>query len=30
VPEVPDPLQAGYLLAFDIGTTSLVCFLMDG
>ena len=25
-----DPLQAGYLLAFDIGTTSVVCMLLDG
>ena len=25
-----DPLQEGYLLAFDIGTTSVVCFLLDG
>ncbi len=24
------PLQKGYLLAFDIGTTSVVCFLLDG
>ena len=24
------PLRAGYLLAFDIGTTSVVCFLLDG
>lgn len=25
-----DPLHEGYLLAFDIGTTSVVCFLLDG
>ena len=25
-----DPGRAGYLLAFDIGTTSVVCFLLDG
>ena len=25
-----DPLKAGFLLAFDIGTTSVVCFLLDG
>lgn len=25
-----DPLKEGYLLAADIGTTSLVCFLLDG
>ena len=25
-----DPLQEGYLAAFDIGTTSVVCFLLDG
>ena len=25
-----DPLKSGYLLAFDIGTTSVVCFLLDG
>lgn len=25
-----DPVQDGYLLAFDIGTTSVVCFLLDG
>ena len=25
-----DPVQAGYLLALDIGTTSVVCFLLDG
>ena len=25
-----NPLQEGYLLAFDIGTTSVVCFLLDG
>lgn len=25
-----DPLKEGYLLAFDIGTTSVVCFLLDG
>ena len=25
-----DPWKEGHLLAFDIGTTSLVCFLMDG
>ena len=25
-----DPLQDGYLLAFDIGTTSVVCALLDG
>ena len=24
------PLQEGYLLSFDIGTTSVVCFLLDG
>ena len=25
-----DPEKDGYLLAFDIGTTSVVCFLLDG
>lgn len=25
-----EPLKSGYLLAFDIGTTSVVCFLLDG
>ena len=25
-----DPIQDGYLLAFDIGTTSVVCYLLDG
>ena len=25
-----DPLRDGYLLAFDIGTTSVVCVLLDG
>lgn len=25
-----DPLREGYLLAFDIGTTSVVCMLLDG
>lgn len=25
-----DPVKEGYLLAFDIGTTSVVCFLLDG
>ena len=25
-----DSIKAGYLLAFDIGTTSVVCFLLDG
>ncbi|MBR2423350.1 MAG: DUF4445 domain-containing protein [Oscillospiraceae bacterium] len=25
-----NPLKEGYLLAFDIGTTSVVCFLLDG
>lgn len=25
-----DPMKAGFLLAFDIGTTSVVCFLLDG
>ena len=25
-----DPAGKGYLLAFDIGTTSVVCFLLDG
>lgn len=25
-----EPLKDGYLLAFDLGTTSVVCFLMDG
>ena len=25
-----DPLRESYLLAFDIGTTSVVCFLLDG
>lgn len=25
-----DPLERGYLLAFDIGTTSVVCYLLDG
>jgi len=24
------PIREGYLLAFDIGTTSVVCFLLDG
>lgn len=24
------PVQEGYLLAFDIGTTAVVCFLLDG
>ncbi len=24
-----DPMKAGFLLAFDIGTTSVVCFLLD-
>ena len=24
-----DPLQSGYLAAFDIGTTTVVCYLMD-
>ena len=28
--QLTNPFQAGYLLAFDIGTTSLVCFLLDG
>lgn len=28
--QAPDPLKEGYLLAFDIGTTSVVCFLLDG
>lgn len=27
---VVDPMKEGYLLAFDIGTTSVVCFLLDG
>ena len=26
----PDPVQPGHLIAFDIGTTSLVCALLDG
>ena len=26
----PDPLREGYLLAFDLGTTSVVCWLLDG
>ena len=25
-----EPFQDGYLVAFDIGTTSVVCFLLDG
>lgn len=25
-----DPMEEGFLLAFDIGTTSIVCFLLDG
>lgn len=25
-----DPFKDGYLIAFDIGTTSVVCFLLDG
>lgn len=25
-----DPVREGFLLAFDIGTTSVVCFLLDG
>ena len=25
-----DPIRDGHLLAFDIGTTSVVCFLLDG
>ena len=25
-----DPMKDGFLLAFDIGTTSVVCFLLDG
>lgn len=25
-----DPVKDGFLLAFDIGTTSVVCFLLDG
>lgn len=25
-----NPIREGYLLAFDIGTTSVVCFLLDG
>lgn len=25
-----NPVREGYLLAFDIGTTSVVCFLLDG
>lgn len=29
-PKRMDPMQEGFLLAFDIGTTSLVCFLLDG
>lgn len=29
-PKRVDPLRAGFLLAFDIGTTSLVCYLLDG
>lgn len=28
--QTPDPLKDGYLLAFDIGTTPVVCFLLDG
>lgn len=28
--QVIDPIRKGYLLAFDIGTTSVVCFLLDG
>ena len=27
---IVDPIQEGDLLAFDIGTTSVVCYLMDG
>ena len=30
VGQTVDPLQPGYLLVFDIGTTSVVCFLLDG
>lgn len=29
LPYVPDPLQSGYLVAIDIGTTTVVCALMD-
>ena len=25
-----DPIHSGYLLSFDIGTTSVVCYLLDG
>ncbi len=25
-----DPVKPGYLIAFDIGTTTVVCFLLDG
>ena len=25
-----DPVHSGYLLSFDIGTTSVVCYLLDG
>ena len=28
--QILDPIQEGYLLAVDIGTTSVVCFLLDG
>jgi len=30
VPQRMDPLREGCLLAFDIGTTSLVCYLLEG
>ncbi len=30
LPLTPHPLREGCLLAFDIGTTSVVCFLLDG
>ncbi len=29
-PKTVDPIREGYLLAFDIGTTSVVCCLLDG
>ena len=28
--QTAQPVQEGYLLAFDIGTTTVVCFLLDG
>ena len=26
----PEPFNTGYLVAFDVGTTSVVCYLLDG